>query len=268
VTGQAFTERALLGPLAGVGERALALADAFGGLTLLAGRTLRAAFERRLPWRELAHAFEEIGVQSFSIVTLTALFTGLVLSLQTGIGLQRFGSSEYVGYIVSLAIVRELGPVLTALIVGGRVAGGIAAELGSMAVTEQVDAIRAMGADPIRKLVLPRVLATMIALPMLTLVADVLGIIGSLLIATTQFGLPPLYFLETVKFSIVPGDIVSGVMKTLFFGFAIAVIACREGLETRGGTVGVGLATTRSVVFSSIAVLVLNFFLTKLFLLI
>jgi phospholipid/cholesterol/gamma-HCH transport system permease protein len=255
------------GPVQGLGSRALALAETFGGLSLLSVRTLRATLEHSLPWRDLLHSIDHVGVRSASIVTLTALFTGLVLALQTGIGLQRFGSSEYTGYIVSLAIVRELGPVLTALIVGGRVAGGIAAELGSMAVTEQIDAIRAMGADPIRKLVVPRVLACMLTLPLLAIIADVLGILGSMLIADAQFGIPSLYFLETVKQSVLLSDVASGVSKTVFFGFAIGVIACYEGLNTTAGTVGVGLSTTRAVVMSSIAVLVLNFFLTKLFIL-
>jgi len=255
------------GAIAGIGERALEVAERFGGVTQLSGQTLRAGLERGLPWREMLWALDEIAVRSFWIVVLTALFTGLVLSLQTGIGLQRFGSAQYVGYIVSLAIVRELGPVLTALIVGGRIAGGMAAELGSMAVTEQVDAIRAMGADPVRKLVLPRVFATVLALPMLTVVSDVLGIAGGMLIALTQFSLPPSYFLQTVVSSIYLQDVVSGLAKTLFFGFAISVIACNEGLRTRGGTVGVGQSTTRAVVLSSVAILVLNFFLTKLFIL-
>ncbi len=254
-------------PVAAVGAGALGLAEAFGGLTQLTARTFRVALERRIPWKETLRALDEVGTRSTSIVTLTALFTGLVLALQTGIGLQRFGSKQYVGYIVSLAIVRELGPVLTALIVGGRVAGGMAAELGSMAVTEQLDAIRAMGADPVRKLVLPRVLACLLAFPMLTLLSDVLGILGGMLISSAQFKLPAWYFLQTVVLSVRPEDVISGLAKTVFFGFAIAVVACHEGLRTRGGTVGVGHATTRAVVYSSVAVLVLNFFLTKLFIL-
>jgi phospholipid/cholesterol/gamma-HCH transport system permease protein len=254
-------------PVAAIGARALGVAAGFGGVTQLAGKTFRVALERRLPWRETLRALDEIGTRSTSIVTLTALFTGLVLALQTGVGLQRFGSKQYVGYIVSLAIVRELGPVLTALIVGGRVAGGMAAELGSMAVTEQLDAIRALGADPVRKLVLPRVVACLLAFPMLTLIADVLGILGGMLIAAAQFKLPSWYFLQTVFLSVRLEDVLSGLAKTVFFGYAIAVVACHEGLRTRGGTVGVGRATTQAVVYSSVAVLALNFFLTKLFIL-
>ncbi len=255
------------GAISAVGGRALAVAEAFGGLTLLSRSTLRVALERRLPWRSIFRALDDVAVRSTAIVALTASFTGLVLSLQTGTALARFGSKQYTGYIVSLAIVRELGPVLTALIVGGRVAGGIAAELGSMAVTEQGDAIRAMGADPIRNLVLPRVLACVLALPMLTVLSDVLGIAGGLVIAVTQFNLPAWYYLQTVALGVYPADVVSGIAKTVFFGFSIGVIACFEGLRATGGTVGVGTATTRAVVFTSVAVLILNFFLTKLFIL-
>jgi phospholipid/cholesterol/gamma-HCH transport system permease protein len=254
------------GSIAELGERGLRLVAGFGGAAQLSAQTLRAGFERRLPWLDVLRAIDLVGVQSFSIVMLTALFTGLVLALQTGIGMDRFGASEYTGYIVSMAIVRELGPVLTALIVGGRVAGGIAAELGSMSVTEQIDALRAMGADPVRKLVLPRVVACMLVLPMLALVADVLGILGGMLITSSQFSVPASYFLETVRRALLLEDVFSGLAKTVFFGFAIAIIASNEGMRARGGTAGVGQATTRAVVASSIGVLILNFFLTKLFL--
>jgi phospholipid/cholesterol/gamma-HCH transport system ATP-binding protein len=237
-------------PVAVLGARALGVAEGFGGLTQLTLRTFRVALERQIPWREMLRALDDVGTRSTSIVTLTALFTGLVLALQTGVGLKRFGSTQYVGYIVSLAIVRELGPVLTALIVGGRVAGGMAAELGSMKVTEQVDAIRAMGADPIRKLVLPRVVACALAFPMLAILADVLGILGGLVIAMAQFKLPGWYFLQTVLLSVEAGDVMSGLAKTLFFGFAIAVVSCHEGLRASGGTVGVGLALSDEAVHS------------------
>jgi phospholipid/cholesterol/gamma-HCH transport system permease protein len=255
------------GAVASLGARAMGVAETFGGLAGLGGQTLRVVLERRIPWGPVLRSLDDIGAKSVSIVTLTAFFTGLVLALQTGIGLKRFGSTQYVGYVVSLAIVRELGPVLTALIVGGRVAGGIAAELGAMTVTEQVDAIRAMGADPVRKLVLPRVLACAIALPMLTLLSDVLGVLGGMLIAKAQFNLPASWFLQTIVLSVLPSDVLSGLTKTVFFGLAIGLIACHEGLLTRGGTVGVGASATRAVVFASLSVLVLNFFLTKLLIL-
>jgi phospholipid/cholesterol/gamma-HCH transport system permease protein len=255
------------GAVASLGARALDVAGTFGGLTVLGGQTLRVVVERRIPWRAVLHSLDDIGAKSVSIVALTALFTGLVLALQTGIGLKRFGSTQYVGYIVSLAIVRELGPVLTALIVGGRVAGGISAEVGARTVIEQVDAIRAMGSDPIRKLVLPRVLACAIALPMLTVLSDVLGVLGGMMIAKAQFNLPASWFLQTIVLSVLPSDVFSGLTKTIFFGLAIGLIACHEGLLTRGGTVGVGTSATRAVVFTSLSVLVLNFFLTKLLIL-
>lgn len=253
--------------VATLGGRVLAIVETLGGLTRLSLSTLRVVFERRAPWRSVLRVLDDVAVRSSAIVALTAVFTGLVLSLQTGTALARFGSKQYTGYIVSLAVVRELGPVLTALIVGGRVAGGIAAELGAMTVTEQVEAIRAMGADPVRNLVLPRVLACVVALPMLTVLSDVLGILGGLVIAVTQFKLPAWYYVQTVSYGVLPADVLSGLGKTVFFGFAIGVIACFEGLRTTGGTAGVGTATTRAVVFSSVSILVLNFFLTKLFIL-
>jgi phospholipid/cholesterol/gamma-HCH transport system permease protein len=241
--------------------------ETLGGVSLLALDALRALARGGVPWRELARSIDEVAVRSSSIVALTALFTGLVLALQTGVGLQRFGAARYTGYVVGLAVVREIGPVLTALIVGGRVGGGIAAEIASMQVTDQVDALRAMGADPVRKLVVPRVLACALALPLLTALADVLGILGGVWTASTQFGLSPHYFLETVRQTVRISDLLSGLAKTAFFGCAIALIACYMGLTTSGGTAGVGRTTTRAVVTGSVAVLVLNFFLTKLFLL-
>ena len=172
----------------------------------------------------------------------------------------------YVGSIVGLALVRELGPVLAALMLAGRVGAGITAELGSMQVTEQVDAIRAMGADPTQKLILPRVVAATLMLPLLTILADVLGIAGGMVIADLQYGIRPHFFLQTVLTTVTLADFLSGLLKTFFFGWVIAMVGCFMGLRTRGGTVGVGAATTRAVVTASIGVLIGDFFLTKLFL--
>jgi phospholipid/cholesterol/gamma-HCH transport system permease protein len=194
---------------------------------------------------------------------ITALFTGMVLALQTGIALARFGAKPYVGSVVALSLFRELGPVLTALMVGGRVGAGITAEIGSMQVTEQVDAIRSMGADPVQKLVLPRVLAATLALPLLTVLANVLGIVGGMLLASAQFGIDPSFYLQTIVNTVQMDDFVSGIFKTFFFGALIAWVGCFAGLRTSGGTVGVGRATTRAVVAASIGVLVTDFFLTQ-----
>lgn len=249
-----------------LGDRALESFDAVGQFVLLAGRTLRSGFRRRFPAREVLVQFRSIVVQSTGIVTITATFTGLVLALQTVISLSRFGAKPYTGTFVGLAVVLELGPVLTALMVSGRVGAGITAEIGSMAVTEQVDAIRALGADPLQKLVLPRVIAATIGLPMLTVLADLLGVFGGGLIAV-QYGITPSFYLQTVVSTVTVADLFQGLGKTIFFGWTIAMVGCYMGLRTTGGTVGVGRATTNAVVVASIAIFVSDFFLTKLMIL-
>jgi phospholipid/cholesterol/gamma-HCH transport system permease protein len=249
--------------MAHLGDRVLDLFDAWGALALLVAATGRAALRARFPALDTLRQLEAIGARSTTIVLITALFTGMVLALQTGIALARFGAKPYVGSVVGLSLVRELGPVLTALMVGGRVGAGITAEIGAMQVTEQVDAIRAMGADPVQKLVLPRVLAATLALPLLTLLANVLGVAGGMLLAWAQFGIDPSFYLQTISNTVQMEDFVSGIFKTFFFGALIAWVGCFSGLRTTGGTVGVGRATTRAVVAASIGVLVLDFFLTQ-----
>jgi phospholipid/cholesterol/gamma-HCH transport system permease protein len=254
-------------PVTRLGDRALRVAEQVGDFALLSGAALAAALRPRFPFRELLFQFEALAVRSAPIVIVTATFTGMVLSLQTAFALARFGAKPYVGSIVGLAIVRELGPVLAALMVGGRAGAGIASELGSMQVTEQVDAIRAMGADPVQKLVMPRVIATTLGLPLLTIFAITLGIVGGMLVAEAQYGIDSRFFLQTVTSVVRVSDFASGVAKTLVFGWAIGMVGCYVGLATEGGTVGVGRATTRAVVLASIVVLVADFFLTKLLLL-
>jgi phospholipid/cholesterol/gamma-HCH transport system permease protein len=247
-----------------LGERVLGVVDQFGQFVLLAGQTARAAVRPRFPALELLRQFEAIGARSSTIVLITAMFSGMVLALQTGIALARFGAKPYVGAVVGLSLARELGPVLTALMVGGRVGAGITAEIGSMQVTEQVDAIRSMGADPVQKLVLPRVLAATLALPLLTILADVLGVLGGLVLSWSQFGIDPSFYLQTVSNNVKIEDLFSGIVKTFVFGWLIAMVGCSTALQTTGGTVGVGRATTRAVVSASIGVLVTDFFLTQL----
>jgi phospholipid/cholesterol/gamma-HCH transport system permease protein len=254
--------------VARLGERVLARLEAVGDFGLLAADTARAAARPRFPIAVCLQQFEAIAVRSVPIVVVTAIFTGMVLSLQTAFALSRFGAKPYVGSIVGLAIVRELGPVLAALMVGGRVGAGIASELGSMAVTEQVDAIRAMGADPIQKLVLPRVLAATLGLPLLTLSAIVLGVVGGLVVADLQFQIAPSFFLQTVRTTVTLEDFFAGVAKTFVFGWIVAMVGCFVGLRTSGGTAGVGRATTRAVVAASILVLVSDYFLTRMLMLV
>lgn len=243
----------------------LGMLDELGRFSLLVGRTFRVLGRPGFPARETIRQFESIVVRSSTIVLITALFTGMVLALQTATSLARFGAKPYTGSFVGLAFVLELGPVLTALVVSGRVGAGITAELGAMTVSEQVDAIRALGADPIQKLVLPRMLAATIGLPMLTMLANLLGILGGLLIAS-QLGIGSNFYYQSIIGVVTLSDLLSGLVKTVAFGWTIALVACHQGLSTTGGTVGVGRATTRTVVVSSIAVLVSDFFLTKLIL--
>jgi len=208
---------------------------------------------------------EAIGVASLSITNITALFTGMVLALQTAYALAFFGAKLFIGEVVGLSLVRELGPVLTALMVGGRVGAGITAELGSMAVTQQVDAIRVMAADPVKKLVLPRVTATFIVLPLLTILAIMLGILGGLLVAVVELNVSASFYFTHVMRTVTLQDLFTGVGKSFFFALIISVIACYNGLNTRGGATGVGRATTETVVMASIGVLVSDFFITKIF---
>jgi phospholipid/cholesterol/gamma-HCH transport system permease protein len=259
---------ALPSPITRLGDRVLTNIGILGEFGLLVAASIRTFQQRGFPLRETLLQFEMIAVRSTPIVAITALFTGMVLALQTAFALSRFGAKPYVGSILGLAIVRELGPVLAALMVAGRVGAGITSELGSMKVTEQVDAIRAMGADPVEKLVLPRVIATTVGLPLLTLFAIVLGIFGGLLVADLQYRIAPDFFLQTVTTAVTVGDFISGVVKTFVFGWTIAIVACFVGLRADGGTAGVGRATTQSVVAASIAVLVSDFFLTKLLMLV
>lgn len=248
------------------GKKGAGIVEYLGGLAQMVGLTAKAAVTRPFYGSEVINQMDELGVKSFSITGITALFTGMVLALQTAYSLAAFGGKMFTGRVVAISLVRELGPVLTALMVGGRVGSGITAELGSMKVTEQVDALRSMAVSPIRRLVLPRVLAVVIMLPILTAIADVLGILGGLLIAVVELQMTPQDYLNSVWQYMEIGDFASGLSKTFFFGLEIAVIGCYNGLQVEGGAASVGQATTRTVVLASISILVSDFFLTKLFL--
>jgi phospholipid/cholesterol/gamma-HCH transport system permease protein len=248
------------------GRRGQASVEYLGGLAQLAAQSFAAAFSRPFYASEMLKEMDEIGVKSVSITGITALFTGMVLALQTAYSLAAFGGKLFVGRVVALSLVRELGPVLTALMVGGRVGSGITAELGSMTVTEQVDALRAMAISPVRRLVLPRVLATILMMPCLTALADVLGILGGLGIAILELQMTAQDYLTSIWNQLQISDIMSGLSKTFFFGLEIALIGCWNGLRVEGGAASVGQATTRTVVLASICVLISDFFLTKLFL--
>lgn len=238
-----------------------------GGLTFLVAKTFRSLVRYRVDVGAVIHHIAEAGNRSFSLVALVGIFTGMVMALQMSVGLGRFGLKLYIGQIIGLAIVRELGPVLTCLMMAARVGAGIAAELGSMVVTEQVLAIEAMGANPVAKLVVPRVVACMIAAPLLSVMAMVIGVMGGLSITMMEAGVTARFYFDQILTTVMMEDFTQGLGKTFFFGFFIAVISCFQGLRTSGGTEGVGKATTQAVVFSSIVIFVSDFFLTKLFLL-
>lgn len=236
------------------GAVALLTARAFVGL-------VRPPFELRRWVREA----EQIGVRSLGVASITTVFTGMVLALQTAYSLPSLGVKYYIGTVVSKSLVRELGPVLVALIVGGRIGSGMTAELGTMKVTEQIDALRSMAADPVKKLVVPKLAATLVMLPALTVIGDVLGILGGLIIAVLQLDLAPGFYINDTLSALTLADVGSGVGKAFFFAYFIAIIGCYNGLHASGGADGVGRATTNTVVQASILILVSDFFLTKLF---
>lgn len=232
-------------------------------LSLLVGRAARGLFKRPHYLPEAIAQMDYIGVGSLTIIILTGFFTGGVLTLQTYQTLESYGAVDQLGYLVSISLVRELGPVLTALMVTGRVVSAISAELGSMVVSEQIDAMRALGTDPVRKLVAPRILALIITLPLLTLITDVMGIGGGWAVSTWLYGLPSSMFINSVRDGITTDDIIGGIIKPLMFALLMGTIACHKGLKTEGGTVGVGRSTTSAVVTASIIVIIADFFLAK-----
>ena len=215
-------------------------------------------------FRDVVEQLDTIGIGSLTVVLLTGLFTGMVLALQSGLTLDQFGARPVVGRLVSASMVKELGPVLTALMVTGRVGSGIAAELGSMVVTDQIAALRALGTDPIRKLVTPRVLAGTIMVPVLTIIADAVGIFGGAVISKFQLEVSLSVYWNNVVAGLYFDDIWMGLIKPVVLGFLIVTIACHVGLRTTGGTQGVGRSTTNAVVSASVAVLAVDFLLTKL----
>jgi phospholipid/cholesterol/gamma-HCH transport system permease protein len=224
----------------------------------------RALFTRPFYARDVIEQFDAIGVGSLTVVLLTGAFTGAVLALQSGLTLDQFGARSMVGRLVSASMVKELGPVLTALMVTGRVGSGIAAELGSMVVTEQISALRALGTDPVRKLVLPRILAGFVMVPVLTAISVAVGMVGGALVSMSQLKVAWSIYWNEVVTGLYSQDIWMGILKPFVLGFVIVSIGCHVGLRTRGGTQGVGRATTNAVVAGSVAVLAVDFFVTKI----
>lgn len=231
--------------------------------TLLAVRAFRGIFKRPRYIPETIAQMDAIGVGSLTIIILTGFFTGGVLTVQTFPTLKSYGAQSQTGYLVAISLVRELGPVLSALMVTGRVGSAISAELGSMVVSQQIDAMRALGTDPIRKLVAPRLFALLVSLPLLTVLADVLGIFGGWVTAVALYSVSSSVFMSSVRDAITTDDLIGGIVKPIVFSLIIGTIACRQGLSTEGGTVGVGRSTTRAVVMASITVIIADYFLAK-----
>ena len=224
----------------------------------------KGAVSRPFYARDVMEQIDVIGLGSLTVVILTGFFTGAVLALQSGMTLDQFGARPFVGRLISASMIKELGPVLTALMLAGRVGSGIAAELGSMMVTEQISALRALGTDPIRKLVVPRVLAGVIMCPILTVIANAVGLTGGWLIALTQLRVPSGVYWSSVVEGLYIQDVWMGLIKPFLLGFVIVTIGCHVGLRTTGGTQGVGRATTNAVVAASVLVLIVDFFVTRL----
>ena len=238
----------------------------YGGLGLL---TLRVMRNLRLPPSYLvlvAREIDIIGVRSLVVALTASLFTGMVMALQSAVNMARFGAENYVGPVVALSILRELGPVLTAILVGGKVASGITAELGSMKVTEQIDALRAIGVNYIKKLIVPRLMAALLVFPLLTIMADAIGLLGGMLVVVFDRDVDPYLYWNTISYWVVMKDFRTGLAKSVVFGGLITLIGCYNGLETDGGTEGLGRSTTDTVVQVAMAVIVSDFFLTKLML--
>jgi phospholipid/cholesterol/gamma-HCH transport system permease protein len=246
-------------------HRILRFVEHMGDIGQLTWKSARSLFKRPLEIQSTIYQIDSLGVRSMGIVAVTSVFIGMVMTIQFAFGLQRFGGLEYIPRVIVLSFLRELGPTLTAIIVGGRIGSGMAAEVGAMNVTEQVDAIRALGGEPAKKLVLPRVAAAMIVMPFLSIFADALGTLGAMFVSSVEYNIRPLLFMQSALETVLLSDLISGLAKTPIFGFIIAIVGCHFGLSTRGGTEGVGQSTTRTVVVVSIAILVADYFLTRIF---
>ena len=229
----------------------------------LCGMAARGTVSRPFYRYDLVEQLDAIGVASLTVVLLTGFFTGAVLALQSGLTLDQFGARPVVGRLVSASMIKELGPVLTGLMLTGRVGSGIAAELGSMVVTDQINALRALGTDPIRKLVVPRVIAGVVMAPILTVIADFVGMVGGWIVARYQLQVATGLYWSSIQQALYMQDVWMGIIKPFVLGYVIVTIACHVGLRTTGGTQGVGKSTTMAVVAGSVAVIAVDFFVTR-----
>jgi phospholipid/cholesterol/gamma-HCH transport system permease protein len=245
--------------------RARRAIEEVGSVAVLGIRSLKTLTSTRFEGREFVYQLEQLGVRSMAIASATAVFVGIVMTIQFGVFMEKYGAKEALGRVIGISEARELAPALTSLVVGSRIAAGMAAEIGSMAVTEQIDAIRALGADPVRKLVVPRVVASVVIMPLIACIALVLGMMAAMVVGATSYGLAPSTFISAALDAVTLQDYLSGLSKTPVFGFLVAILGCHFGMTTHGGTEGVGSSTTKSVVVVSITILVADALLTQLF---
>jgi len=248
-----------------IGRHVISFFYFVGGLANLTVKTIYLSFMPPYKKERIFEQAKKSGIDSFPLVSLIALFIGFIFALQTAYFMQRIGSELYIASMVALSIVRELGPVITALVVAGRVGAAITAEIGSMQVTEQIDALEIFATNPVKYLVVPRFIALSLMLPILTLYADAIGILGSYIICVLRLGISSTMYLRVTFEALWYKDIFTGLVKTVFFGMIIAIISCYEGFNVKGGAEGVGRATTRSVVFSFIMIIIADCIFTALF---
>jgi len=254
-----------MNPLALIGRSFLGLLFSVGDLTLFASRAIFQGMTGPYYPRAILRQMVDIGYYSLPVVGLTAIFTGMVLALQSYTGFSRFEAESAVATVVVLSVTRELGPVLAGLMVAGRVGASMAAELGTMRVTEQIDALTTLSTSPFKYLVWPRVIAGLLMLPLLVLVADIIGVLGGFLVGVYKLGFGAQEYLNSTFDFLETGDVISGLIKAAFFGFIVALMGCYQGYHSRGGAQGVGAATTKAVVSASILILTANYVLTEVF---
>ena len=248
-----------------LGSQTMMLVQETGRVASLFLQSIRLAPLRPLGFRNIFKQMDEVGLQSIPVVLITALSTGMVLALQSHNGFRRFNAESLVGTVVALSVTRELGPVLTGLIVAGRAGAAMAAELGTMKVTEQVDALVTMAVNPVKYLAVPRILAGLVMLPILTLFADIVGIAGGYFVAVKLLMVNPVVYLRRTTDFLEMEDILCGLIKAAVFGVIIATISCYKGFNTEGGAKGVGKATTGAVVLSSMLIIVSDYYMTSMF---
>jgi phospholipid/cholesterol/gamma-HCH transport system permease protein len=248
-----------------IGQDIMSILEDFGDISLLAAQTIYYIFKGQLNSKEIFTQLVRVGIDSLPVALVTAAFVGMVFAVQIANEFVQYGAGNVVGGVMGIAVARELAPALTAVVIAGRIGSAFAAEIGTMAVTEQIDAISAMGSDPIKHLVVPRFIASMVMLPILTLFADVVGFLGGYFVSVYIVKINAFGYMESASQLMDMNDIIGGILKAVVFGMLIALIGCQRGLKTSGGAKGVGEATTNAVVYSLMAIFVTNYFLSLLF---